>query len=185
MIYSKYIPVGTKLYRFVDCKSFDEIQPGMTINAGLDGRFNKNQNVYYCSQGMDALLQKLDGTNVCGFLIESEVVRALRCAYPMDMVVRLAKRYNNEKKEPLRLILRSLGLNQDSCCDNASELFDLMTTVYRDGVVYPCIRIFDIDNIDSRFLLDKYTGFGSVALTENGYGKIKEKPPVVFWQNGR
>lgn len=175
------IPVGTKLYRFLDCKSYGEIIPGMTKNKGGDFCFNYNQDVYYCSKSLDALLYEMRFQKMCGFLIKSTVISPLICAFPDDIVSSLFLRSRVGEQEIVHEYLAAIGLDMTCTYDNTSKLFDKLTKTYKDGLVYPSAHGIDVIIGKTIFQLTPETGFGNIALTETGYSKIKEDKPVVYW----
>lgn len=175
------IPAGTSLYRFVNCKSYGLIIAGMTENKEKQGRFNHNQNVYYCSKSLESLLCEMQSQKICGFLIKSTVVAPLTCAFPDNTFASIVLRGRVGEKEQVHRILDLCGLDMMISYDITSKLFDKLTKVYTDGVIYPSAHGIDTIIGKTIFQLTPETGFGNIALTETGYGKIKEDKPVVYW----
>lgn len=179
---TEVIKQGTFLYRFIN-KAPADVKLGMSENRGRNGRLNLWQNVYYCCKSMDGILQEV-GIDVSGAMIVSEVTEQLNLGFVTNHELNLLLRGRtfNEPKEIVHSeILSPLGFDRKITYEYTSKIFEDVTKINTDGIVFPSVHSIDVVMGCIKFQLDESTGFSNIALTESGYKKIKEWNPIVYW----
>lgn len=177
------IKKGTKLYRFI-ANEPKNIKSGMYLNKGKPGRFNKKQNVYYCCKSLIGVLQEYNFEFIQGSLIVSEVKEDIVCGMPVEskLVAFLRGRTKQEKASLVhKMVFRNLGLDCIIKYNQTSKMFDKITELYQDGIVYPSVNSIDCIVNGIIYHIGDELCFSNIALTERGYSKIEEKPPIVYW----
>lgn len=177
------LDIGTKLYRFIEIAP-QNVKLGMTQNAGKAGRCNKYQNIYYCSKSLLGLVQEFAFESFCGSLIVSEVVEEITLGMPYDEITTalFRGRTKDEPQEAVhKLYHQPLGNDYIVKYETTSRMTTCITKSYPDGIMYPSVHSIDTVIGDIRIDLCEEAGFSNIGLTENGYSKIKEYPPIVYW----
>lgn len=177
----KYIEIvnispGTKFYRYVNVLP-NQCKRGMTHNKGTSGRCNKNQDIYYCAKSIDALYMEMNNFDLKGSLIISEVKDSIYLGKVIDPSLHLLLRGRIEKEEALPVHENVLAPNQ---LDNRTNYFwtnfivDQMLRILPDGIMYSSVNSLDSIIGNVQFQLSEDTGWSNIALTNDGYSKIKE-----------
>lgn len=78
-------------------------------------------------------------------------------------------------------ILAPMGLYRDATDEETSKIYQHVTSYYPDGLIYPSVNSMGIVLGGIRFQLDEDTDFGNIGLTKQGYEKIVEHKPFVYW----
>lgn len=169
------LPVGTKLYRHVNIP-INKCILGMTKNKRTNGRCNFNHNIYYCAISPNAI--KIErGNNLKGSLIISEVVEPIYIGQVIneDIHLFLRGRVDGEKETLVHTnILGPLGKDVLTTYNLTNFITDCVLKYAPDGLRYSSVNGIDTIIGKNMFQLTEDTGWGNIALTENGYKKIKE-----------
>ena len=186
IIEERIIRKGTKLYRFINTVP-SKCKLGLVSNIGNNGRCNKHHNIYYCSLSQDALFTEL-GSELNGTLIVSEVIEDIYCGCVVDAQThkRLRGRVADEEKTMVHeMILEPNNYDIKTTYEETSEIADKILEKYPEGLVYSSVNSPDIIIGKFRFYVaNEWSDFGpfeNVALTELGFKKIKQRPPIVYW----
>ena len=177
----------TVLYRFVD-----DLHPlRMTPNEGKKGRCNKNRNMYYCCRSIQEIRLEF-GHPLDGYIIVSEVIEPIKLGwithpYVLDML-RGRVLENNEQPEMLhKMVLQQIGRDCVTNYETTNRISDAIIDQCKcDGIIYPSwhdmtiwigntlFYVSDEPNPSGQFEKDKPQSYTNIALTEDGYKKIKE-----------
>lgn len=185
------IPKGTILYRFLSMSP--NKYNSFYDNTGKDGRFNKNQFVYYCATSMEAMLEEANAENqqIQGILILSDVIKPIQIAVPStdEEYLLVRSSYTNKETKLIQKVKEYLPFvfGTISSYEDTSAWFDnkMKSYPFLDGVGYPSTRSLTIcKNHIIYYLNDNdlpHPSVRNIALSKKGYDKIKERPPIVYW----
>ena len=180
------IPKGAKLYRFIKCYYCD-YNSGMTRNKKHLGRCNLNQNIYYCTRSMDALLTEM-GNRLNGILVVSEVVEDIYCGCVCDIEhhKKLRGRVLGEDKTIIhKTLLKKFGYDEITNYEETNKITKEVLKKYPDGLAYSSVNSADINVCGTFFYIansgSDYGPFENIALTEFGFNKLKQHDPIVYW----
>lgn len=169
------LPKGIKLYRHVNVPP-NECHLGMSQNKGKDGRCNRHQNIYYCAKSVEAI--KIErGYGLKGSLIISEVVKPIYLGTITNEYIHVLLRGRTKEEEP-QIIHKELLQKVDKDILTTYGITNFITRCILsespDGMMYSSVNSLDTIVGDIFFQMDEDTGWSNIALTEEGYAKIKE-----------
>lgn len=169
------LPKGIKLYRHVNVPP-NECHLRMSQNKGKDGRCNRHQNIYYCAKSVEAI--KIErGYGLKGSLIISEVVKPIYLGTITNEYIHVLLRGRTKEEEP-QIIHKELLQKVDKDILTTYGITNFITRCILsespDGMMYSSVNSLDTIVGDIFFQMDEDTGWSNIALTEEGYAKIKE-----------
>ena len=188
-IQGKIIKKGTILYRYIPNKKPTDVKLGIRQNKGENGRCNLHRNIYYCSLSMEALKEEFNNS-LNGSIIISIVTNDIEVGSPKDThIIQLLCGATLKEVRSCEVPLLYLGINEindkiglsiktPTIIDYklTSGITESFLKYTPDGIIYPSCKhaAFTIKNSDYMYISDNFNLFNNIALTEQGYSKIKE-----------
>lgn len=188
----KIIEPNTQLYRFID-KEPSDVNINFD-NTELNGRFNKNQFVYYCSISMEDMLEeaKCLDKNLYGSLIVAEVIEPIILLYPTREIEYNFSRAICSSSPTSKVAEQFAEKIPYFHINNYNDTNIWFTNLIRnnpgiDGIGYPCANGINIVKNNILYYLSDTNNISpyiqNIALIRQGFNKIKCKQPVVYWHN--
>lgn len=175
------IEKGTELYRFLDIKP-DEFQRGMSHNCGKNGRCNLHQDIYYCCESIDAILQEYNWKDLNGIIVPAIVKHTIICGKVVDedTHARLRGRVNEEPDLIHKVVLAPLKKDIVTSYEETNKIADEVIKEFPHGLVYSSVHSIDtiIGNIN--FNIGENMSYSNIALTEAGFKYIKQLQPDEY-----
>lgn len=188
----KIIEPNTQLYRFID-----RVPSKVNINfdnTGLDGRFNKNQFVYYCSISIEDMLEeaKYLDKSIYGSLIVAEVIEPIILLYPTREIEYNFSRAICSSSPTSKVAEQFAEKIPYFHINNYNDTNRWFSNLIRnnpgiDGIGYPCANGINIVKNNTLYYLEDTNNISpyiqNIALIKQGFNKIKCKQPIVYWHS--